>query len=439
MSRIFRCPPQKEPSLSARSACRQHQHSRLPRLRSRMKLPLLALLVLVLALSGCSSGAGSSDAQGRTVIRWWDTMTSEATQGALRQIIADYESAHPDVKIERTYVSFADMKNKLLLGSAGSTMPDIVWMDSPDHQSFAAAGILADITDEVQAWGEADEYFEGPWSSTVYEGRNYGVPIGSNNLALYYNKDMLNEAGIEPPKTWDELYAAAEKLSKPGVYGFAMTAVKTEEGTFQFLPLLYQSGSDLTNFDNPDTVRALTLIDELVANGYMSKEIMNQKQSDTVIQFSTGKVAMMMNGTWQIPLLRKEAKVNWDVVQLPADKQSATVLGGENWAITDASKHKDIAFDIIKFASEPEQSKKFLQAAGRLPSREDYLQDPFWQDDPQLKIFADNMSVARARAYGPNYPKMSEAIQLMTQEVIIDMKTPEEAVKDAAAKIEQEL
>ncbi|MBW7475717.1 sugar ABC transporter substrate-binding protein [Paenibacillus oenotherae] len=402
---------------------------------------ILATVIMSLVLTACGSAENSNEqgnaAKGdKVTIQWWDSMTSEATQGALTKIIADYETANPNVKIERTFISFADIKNKLLLSSAGNQMPDIVWLDNPDHQAFAAAGILADITEEVKAWGQADKYFEGPWSSTMYEGKNYGVPIGSNNLALYYNVDMLKAANVAPPKTWDELKEAAKKLTTKDVYGFSMTAVKTEEGTFQFLPLMYQAGSDVTSFDSAGTVEAASLLQYMASNNYMSKEVLNQKQSDTVVQFSTGKTAMMINGTWQIPLLRKEGKVNWDVVQLPVNKQGGTILGGENWAITDASKHKDIAFDIIKFANEPDNLKSFLQAAGRLPSRADYLEDPFWQDDKQLKVFADSMEVAKARAYGPNYPKISDSIQIMLQQVISGSKSPEDAVKEAGAKIQ---
>lgn len=397
-----------------------------------------AIVIMSLVLTACGSAGNSSNegSDGKVTIQWWDSMTSEATQAALTKIIADYEAANPNVKIERTYISFADIKNKLLLSSAGNQMPDIVWLDNPDHQAFAAAGILADITEEIKAWGQADNYFEGPWSSTMYEGKNYGVPIGSNNLALYYNVDMLEAANIEPPTTWDELKAAAEKLTTNDVYGFSMTAVKTEEGTFQFLPLMYQAGSDIDNFNSEGTIEAATLLQYMASNNFMSKEALNQKQSDTVVQFSTGKTAMMINGTWQIPLLRKEGKVNWNVVQLPINKQGGTILGGENWAITSASKHKDIAFDIIKFANEPENLKSFLQAAGRLPSRSDYLQDSFWQDDAQLKVFADSMEVAKARAYGPNYPKISDAIQIMLQQVISGSKSPEDAVKEADDKIQ---
>ncbi|WP_165754980.1 MULTISPECIES: ABC transporter substrate-binding protein [Geobacillus] len=408
------------------------------------KLFIIVAIMFLLTLTACGSQTGSSPSSSsekksqteKIVIKWWDYHSPDPIQKAIKEMISSYEKEHPNIKIERTYIPFADLKNKLLMGAAAGQLPDIVMIDNPDHQAFAAAGILADITKEVKEWGEADQYFEGPWSSTMYKGKNYGVPNSSNNLALFYNVDMLKEAGIDPPKNWDELREAAKKLTKPGIYGFAVSGVKSEEGTFQFLPFVWQAGEDITNLNSKGTIEALSLWKYMVDNGYMSKEIITQRQQDIAVQFAAGKIAMMVNGTWQIPFLESEAKVKWDVVTLPVYKQGGTILGGENWAITASSKHRDIAWDIIKYAQKPENLKKFLQAAGRLPSRKDLIQDPFWQEDKHLKVFADGMKVAKARAYGPNYPKISEAIQEMIQQVITGAKTPEDAVKEADNKIE---
>ncbi|MFB5269970.1 extracellular solute-binding protein [Paenibacillus enshidis] len=397
---------------------------------------LSIIMCLILILTACTPGQSSGGSGDKVKITWWDTMTSDASVAAINKIISEYEEAHPNITIERTYVSYSDIKTKLLLGSIGNQGPDIVWIDSADHQTFSAAGVLANLTQEIEEWGQAKHYIEGPWSSTVYNGRNYGVPVGSNNLALYYNTDLFKTAGLQPPANWDELQAAAKKLSNKNVFGFAVSAVKTEEGTFQFLPFVLQAGSDIPDFDSPGTLKALTMLTDMVNEGLMSKDVITQKQSDTATQFAAGKVAMMVNGTWQIPFLQKNAKVNWDVVKLPSDMQSATVLGGENWAISEASKHKDIAFDVIQFANEPERLKELLKTNGRLPSRSDLLQDPFWQEDRQMKVFADSMQVAKARAYGPNYASISEAIQTMLQEALTGAKTPEAAVKSAGSIID---
>lgn len=396
---------------------------------------LSIVMTVLLMLTVCTACTGTGQADMPQTITWWDTMTTEGSVNAINKIISDYEAEHPNVVIKRTYLSYNDIKTKLLLGSIGDKGPDILWIDSADHQTFAAAGVLADVTDEVQAWGQADKYVDGPWSSTVYEGRNYGVPVGSNNLALFYNTDMLERAGLKPPTTWEELQTAAAQLTKDNVFGFGMSAVKTEEGTFQFLPFMLQAGADVTDFDAPGTLKALNMLADMVNNGYMSREIVTQKQSDIATQFAAGKLAMMENGTWQIPFLEQNAKVNWGVVPLPADEQPATVLGGENWAISAASKHKETAFDIITFANEPDRLKELLQTNGRLPSRGDLLQDPFWQEDDRMKVFADSMLDSKARAYGPNYASISEAIQTMLQEAFTGAETPEAAQQKASAVI----
>lgn len=411
-----------------------------------MKKAWLIPLALASALSAaCSSGTGEAPApqQGaqttnqsneQITIRWWDFQPNEAMIKALNDLIAAYEKEHPNVKIERTFVPFADIKNKLLLGSAAGQLPDIVMIDGPDHQAFASAGVLADITEQVKAWGEADQYFEAPWNATMYEGKNYGVPVSNNNLGLYYNADLLKEAGIDPPKTWDELKTAAQKLSKNGVYGLAVAAPKSEQLTFQFLPFLWQSGSDLTRIDDPGTAETLKLYKALIDSGAMSKDVLTQDQQATFLQFMAGKAAMVLSGPWQLPAL-KDASFNWGLVDLPAGKEKATILGGDNWAITATSKHKDIAWDIIKFSQKPEYLKPLLIGGARIPSRKDLINDDYWQTDQYMKIFADQHQHAKARAYGPNYPKISEAVQDMVQQTVTGVKSPEDAVKEATDKI----
>lgn len=411
-----------------------------------MKKAWLIPLALASALSAaCSSGTGEAPApqQGaqttnesneQITIRWWDFQPNEAMIKALNDLIAAYEKEHPNVKIERMFVPFADIKNKLLLGSAAGQLPDIVMIDGPDHQAFASAGVLADITEQVKAWGEADQYFEAPWNATMYEGKNYGVPVSNNNLGLYYNADLLKEAGIEPPKTWDELKTAAQKLSKNGVYGLAVAAPKSEQLTFQFLPFLWQSGSDLTRIDDPGTAETLKLYKALIDSGAMSKDVLTQDQQATFLQFMAGKAAMVLSGPWQLPAL-KDASFNWGLVDLPAGKEKATILGGDNWAITATSKHKDIAWDIIKFSQKPEYLKPLLIGGARIPSRKDLINDDYWQIDQYMKIFADQHQYAKARAYGPNYPKISEAVQDMVQQTVTGVKSPEDAVKEATDKI----
>lgn len=392
----------------------------------------ITLLALILVLPACESAEGKQD--GKIKLTWWDYYGSEAAV-AMNNAIKTYEKAHPNVDIERIEVPFGELKKKILLGAAGGELPDILIIDNPDHQMLAEAGILADLTKRVKVWGQEKKYFEGPLSSTVYKGKNYGIPLGSNNLALYYNQDLLKEAGIKPPKTWDELKNAAKKLTHNDVYGMAVSAISQEEGTFQFLPFVWQADSDLTHFNTRGSVDAISLWKELIESHSMSKGVLTQTQQDVALQFINGKTAMMVNGTWQIPVLEKEKKLNWNVVELPGYQKNSTILGGENYAISSTSKHKEAAWNVLMFMQEKENAKKILIQKGNLPPRKDYIQDDYWQKDPRLKTFANSMEFAKARAYGAYYPSISEEIQKMMQEVLTGSMPADRAVKQAAKRI----
>ena len=135
--------------------------------------------------------------------------------------------ANPNVTIERTPIPFADLKQKLLQGAAAGDLPDIAVIDNPDHQAFAALGILEDLTDRVAEWGQADAYFTGPWDSTIWQERNYGIPDNSNCLVLWHNTAFTGPAEVAPPTDWEELRKAAAALTEGDRMGLAVSAVKS--------------------------------------------------------------------------------------------------------------------------------------------------------------------------------------------------------------------
>ncbi len=387
----------------------------------------------ILAACGGGSSSSSGSSSGPVTLKLWDYF-NPAGKGYLA-LIDDYMKANPSIKIQRTTIPFADLKQKLLQGAASQQLPDIVVIDNPDHSSFAAMGALADLTDQVKAWGKADDYFSGPWKSTVWKDKNYGVPNNSNCLALYYNKDMFQKAGATPPTTWDELHSTAKKLTKSGVYGFSMSLIKSEEGTFQFLPFLWEAGADLDTIDSPAAVSALQYLVTFVKEGLLSSESLNWAQQDAITQFIAQKAAMCVNGPWQIPGLKDSAKFNWGVVALPKGQQSASILGGENWAIPKTSQHVKEAWDFIQWTQLPAQLKSYIVTDVRLPSTKALAQDDAFQKDPNISVFVNALGTAKPRAYGPNYPKISNAVQQAFQSAIAGQTSAEKALKQAAETI----
>jgi multiple sugar transport system substrate-binding protein len=151
---------------------------------------------------------------------------------ALNQIAKDFEAANPDIEIKFTYIPFGELVSHTLQTAAVHKPPAISCVDNPDVLRVAKAGILKDISAAVSKLPTWNDTYPGPKSAVSDGSHVYGVPIGSNSLAIFYNKKMFSEAGItDPPKTWDELRDDAGKLTKSPVYGLALSAVNDEQST----------------------------------------------------------------------------------------------------------------------------------------------------------------------------------------------------------------
>jgi multiple sugar transport system substrate-binding protein len=388
------------------------------------------------ALLGGAASCGGGGSSGPVTLTWWDYWTEGATLTAIENLLERYAEANPDVTVDRRSIPFDQLKPALLRASAAGELPDIAVIDNPDMASFAAQGVLLDVTERAEEWGQGAAYFEGPWRSCQYEGVSYGLPNSTNCLALFYNTDMLEEAGIEPPTTWEELREAAAELTTGDRRGLAVSAIKSEEGTFQWLPFLWQSGEDLPTIASEGGQAALSLWVEMVRDGSMARGILGWRQEDVKNEFQNRRAAMMVNGPWQIPVLEQDSPdLNWAVVELPRGEESASILGGENVGITSGSQNPDAAWDLLTWIQNPDNLLPYLEEVDRLPGREDLAERPVFAEDPVLSIFVEQLKVARPRAYGPNYPEISTAVQVALQGAISGESGVREALERAQSQI----
>ena len=387
---------------------------------------------LWLGVSGCGGGNQSTSGGAFT---WWDYYQGTG-DNAVNSMIRRYTEGHPSIKIKRQYVPFASFKQKLLQGATTGQLPDFVVIDDPDNASFAKLKVLTDLTQQIKDWGKADLFLDAPYKTTLWEGHNYGVPMVSNCIVLWYNKPFLQQAGVKPPTNWEELKQTAAALSKGGRHGLAVSGIQSEEGTFQWLPFLWQSGADIPTINSAGGKAALGLWVDMVKSGSMSRGILNWAQADVLAEFMHGRAAMMVNGPWQLPVIKAEAKnLDWGVTVLPKGKQSASVLGGENLAISTACQNVDAAWRFIEWIEEPDNFKQLQIDTGNLPSQKQLLKDPYWSKDPVYSVFAQQLLVAKPRAYGPNYPKISDAIQKAMQAAISGQSSVDDALAEAQETI----
>ena len=354
-----------------------------------------------------------------------------------------FNEAQSEFRVEPRLVPGVQIVTELIRAIATGSVPDLVTIDSPVVASFSAQGTLTDITDRVakSTFIKPAVYFKGPWASGQWQGKTFGVPRDANTLALYYNADMFRAKGLDPdkpPRTWSEVRAAAEKLrdKAKNVYGFGFCASAAEEGTFQFLPFLWQAGGGVDRLDQPEATAALQYTTDMVRNDIASKDVINQGQYEVTNTFMAGNTAMIQGGPWELPRMSTQAKFEWRVAPLPVkdDKNiQADCLGGYDFVVPAGAAQVDGAFRFIESMSNPVVLNNGWKA-GRLAPREDVVvQNPQW---PQAyATYRDMMQYARARGPHPQWPDISRPIQVAIQEALTGARPPADALRDAAAKI----
>jgi multiple sugar transport system substrate-binding protein len=275
-------------------------------------------------------------------------------------------------------------------------------------------------------------------AAATYDGKLYGLQPGANTLAIFYNKDILDKAGVKPPTTWAELKDTAKKLTTGKQYGFAFNATADYEGAWQFLPPMWTNGGDETNLKSPEVAGALQLWKDLVDDGSASKSVVNWKQSDVNDQFIAGKAAMMLNGPWQIPALDR-AKINYGVVTFPVNtpgQTSVAPLGGEAWTVpltADEAKMAKAA-ELVKCMNTDENQLTRAKQGGLVPTRL-ALADQYKTEVPEMAGFVDAVATARARTgkLGAKWPDTAKTIYTGVQLTLTGEAAPADAMAKAGA------
>ncbi len=403
------------------------------------------ITIMGIIFSGTVSAAGQAEEE-VPVLEIWHYQV-EGVHVIDEAVVRWNEQFGDEFLLEERYIPFGELKREISQAVLVGNVPDIVNIDNPDHASFASEGILADITDRVNAWGEINEFFDGPRNSVIYDQRYYGVPDNSNTLALYYNKDMFAEAGIDaPPANWEEMREYSARLTDPdaGVYGITFCAMGTEEGTFQLLPFLQMAGADVDSLDSPGAVEALAYLTDLVKNGMASREVVNQAQEDAAAQFAAGNAAMAIGGPWSLETVRTQSDFEWSLALLPVKEAGglrASALGGENWAIMADSPHVEEAWTFIQWYSEADTVRELFwdyYGGGRIPSRADVANEPDkWAANPELSLYIEQLQYAVPRGPHPQWPQLSQEIQRAIQRSLTGQASPKEALMDAAQEVNQ--
>lgn len=403
----------------------------------RITMAVATAAVAVGALAGCANAGGTDtgSSEANSTFTWWDPYPQheEGSDWANRVAACGDEAG---VTIERTAYDTTALTNQALLAAQENNSPDVILLDNPAVSTLADTGMVSTV-DELGL--DVSAVDKNLLAAGELDGKTYGIPVGANTLALYYNADILAAAGVDPASItdWDSLDAALAAVTKTGNKGITFSALNTEEGSFQFLPWFWGAGADLTKLDSPQAVEALTLWKGWVDGGYAPNSVITNSQNTVWEEFLTGGFAFAENGTWQVNSAAK-APFKTGVITLPAKNggPASAPTGGEFIIapVQQDTARYDTTRKIIECMTTPEG---FVETANTfayyIPPTADG-QEALLEEHPDLSTWVDAVKAAKGRTsdnLGTDYPVISEQLWTAVQSALSGAATPQDALKAA--------
>lgn len=401
-----------------------------------------------------SAAAGVASGTPNIVIKGSGTvvMATADNVGAVQKVVDMFNAMKTGITIsyQKLPPSSSDIHDKFATAFAGkSTTPDVVAVDIPWAPEFGSAGFLLPLNQYVDA-SYRSNFFESTLLGTTYKNNLYALPWYLDAGLLYYRKDILDKAGVQPPTNFDELVASAQKLQTADMYGFAWPGFKNEGLSADWMEYLWGFGGDYydqsTNTITVDkgdgAVNSLQFLsDALYKTKITPTKALTWKGADLNNIFTQGNAVFMRNWTSYGALAQAQGskvKDMWGVTPfLAAAGQTAhSCLGPWNLAINANSKNPDAAWTVIEFLTSPQAQKALSLAAGTPPSRKDVYSDPDIQNSsPIYKVLPTVFNNAKARPVTPAYQQMSnDVIQNYVSQVLTQQVSPADAVKAMASK-----
>ncbi len=381
-----------------------------------------------------------------------------ATQSKwFEDMVASWNS-QGDVQVELVYVPGSDYISgtKLQTSFASGEGPDIFLISPGDFLRYANGGVLMDLTSYMDQAAIAD-FFPDVLASRQVDGKILGLPMEVEPMAFFYDTDAWSEAGLtDPPATWDDLLAAAEKLTTDERFGISFETGPGYYQNFTWYPFMWEGAAEMVNADGKTSgmrdagaVQALKLWQDSINKGFAPREFLGTGGGDVAANLGAGYVAIQNCGIWGVSAMRENAPdVNFSVFKLPvpAGGKESTVAGG--WAFAANAKGKDpenaAKFAVWAIGSMADDSVQrvvdwCIKAKSDISPRASAKQlatDQGGYADAAMKIFNEEVAPA-ARAEPRVTPEIYKAVSDAIQATQLDGADPQQAGETAAKTIEE--
>ena len=369
----------------------------------------------VLAATGCQR----ADASDAVTLRFW----AFGREGeVVQELVRDFERQNPGIRVHVQQIPWTAAHEKLLTAYVGDATPDIAQLGNTWIPEFVALNALAPLDSLVAASPAVDppQYFGGIWETNIVDERLYGIPWYVDTRVLFYRSDLLANAGYrEVPQTWAAWEEAMRKMKRQLGADRYPILLPTNEwpqpvilGMQAGSPLL-RDGGRFGGFSDSTFRRAFEfyvgLFRQGLAPSVSSNEIANRYQ-----EFARGNIAMMITGPWEIGeftnRLPREMQGRWMTAPLPGpDGPGVSMAGGASLVLFRASEHREAAWRLLEFLSQPTQQVRFYGLTGNLPARRAAWDDSALSASPYTRAFRSQLERVRP------LPKVPEWEQIATK------------------------
>lgn len=353
------------------------------------------------------------------------------------QIAAAFEAENPDVEVDIQVVPWGNYWDKLQTAVAGGEAYDVFWMNGPNLPVYAGNGVLMNLQERVAADGvDTSVYPRSLVELYSLDGNLYGLPKDFDTIALFYNKDMFDAAGIDYPTadwTWDDLKAAAQTLTTDGNWGFASTTAD-QAGYWNFI---YENGGQVVNeagtevlIGEPAACDAISYLYSFVADG-LSPDGATMSSVDPWTQlFPGGRVGMVVGGSW-LARTYADAEPTIDVAPLPQKVERASIIHGLANVVWSKTDHPDEAWAFAKFLGSEGAATLLAQSGTVIPAYNGF-QDAWVESVPEmnLQVFMD------ATDYAVPYPTAAQGMEwnVKVAEVLGEVWNGNEPIEGACGR-----
>jgi multiple sugar transport system substrate-binding protein len=339
---------------------------------------------------------------------------------------------------------------KLMVVNASGEGPDLACVRLDSMPALVDQGILEPMDDNlpVEAWGALIPALA---QSVEWQGRRYVLPYDIGVRVILYRKDLFDGAGIPAPSptwTWDELVAGAKQLTKDldgngtiDQWGFGVPAARSRKSILQWLPWFWGLGGDLqakngwVTLCTPAAVGAMQWYRDLAHRHRVTPFTLYAMDQDTIFQgLASGLFAITEGGSWERAMLKKHSQYNEKIriacLPKPGPGGSSVPLV-DGWGFGVLSKDKGklpVLARLLEHLCSAEHQLAKYRASGMLSPFQPVYEDPLFTQDPEGKVLAAAIRDARPAPTLPSFPSISEALEIVLQEVLMEGKRPTEAL-----------